>query len=101
MNAYNFSFIEGRKAAKESPATFVKAASEVYKNIEDKRHLKAPIKVKKLSSKEIKKEGYRIFQSLQNKVTYNTAKGHVLSLLCLSWCCIGKYSLSSMIHLGS
>ena len=63
---------EGKRAFGESPAIFMKAASDAYKNLEvdERNRLETTTshKVKILSSKDIKRNGGRIFQSMQKKV---------------------------------
>ena len=57
----------------------MKAASEAYKELEDdaRSHLQASMRIteKVMSIKDIKKEGGRIFQSMQKKV--------ITALLCM------------------
>ena len=69
MNAFN---AEGKRALGESPANFMKVASDAYKNLEvdERNRLQTTTshKVKVMSSKDIKRNGGRIFQSMQKKV---------------------------------
>jgi hypothetical protein len=65
-------YTEGKKAFSESPANFMKVASDAYKNLEvdERTRLQTTTchRVKSMSSKDIRREGGRIFQSMQKKV---------------------------------
>ena len=72
---YNrYFYTEGKKAFSKSPASFMKAASDAYKSLEmdERNRLQTStshnLRVKSMSSKDIRREGGRIFQSMQKKV---------------------------------